>query len=245
MRRTLQYGAHPDQVGDLYLGEGRGLPLLVLLHGGFWRMPYGRDEFDAIIPDLAAAGYSIWNAEYRRVGGAGGWPETGADAVAAVEFARDLEVDGRRPAAQGIVLIGFSAGGHLAFWAASELARRGSSGVRGVIGLAPVVDLVMAAELRLGDDAAAALLGGGPAERRARYVEASPRERLPLGVPQVIIHGTADRAVPIGMSRGYVAAARGAGDGVVLDEVAGGGHGDHLDAASVAHQVLRRVLREP
>ena len=241
--RTLAYGAHPDQVGDLHHSAARDRPLVVLFHGGFWRMPYDRHEFSAVIADLVAQGHPVFNAEYRRVGVAGGgWPGTGEDAVAALRSAHALEIDGVRPAAAGIIVAGFSAGGQLALWAASELARRGEVRVRRVIGLAPVADLEAAAAAGLGNDAVQGLLGHAP----SRYREASPRARLPLGVPQVIIHGTADNAVPIAMSREYVAAARGAGDDVTLVEVGGGAHGDHLDTASAAHRAFRAELaREP
>ena len=240
--RTLAYGAHPDQVGDLHLAAGVGLPLVVLFHGGFWRMPYGREEFMPVIADLTSHGHSVFNAEYRRVGvEGGGWPGTGEDVLAALTFANTLEIDGRRPAALGVVVAGFSAGGHLALWAASELVRRGEGWVRRAIGLAPVADLEAAAAARLGNGAVAGLLGAR-AGTPSGYAEASPRARLPLGVPQHIIHGTADTAVPIAMSREYVAAARAAGDEVTFDEVAAGEHGDHLDPASAAHRAFRAAL---
>ncbi len=237
--RTLTYGAHPDQVGDLHLSDARDRPLVVLFHGGFWRMPYDRHEFSAVNADLVAQGHSVLNAEYRRVGVAGGgWPGTGEDAVAALKFAHELEVDGLRPAAAGVIVAGFSAGGHLALWAASELVRRAEFRVRRAIGLAPVADLEAAAAAGLGNDAVQGLLGDDPSRCR----DASPRARLPLGLPQVIIHGTADQAVPIGMSRGYAAAARAAGDDVALVEIGGGAHGDHLDTASAAHRAFRAEL---
>ena len=37
--RTLSYGTHADQVGDLYTAKDPGARVLMLLHGGFWRMP--------------------------------------------------------------------------------------------------------------------------------------------------------------------------------------------------------------
>ena len=240
--RTLAYGTHPDQVGDLMLAADGARPLLVCFHGGFWRMPYDRRELDAIVADLAREGWSSWNAEYRRVGvEGGGWPGTGADAVAALEFAGTLVIDGRRPAVAGVIVIGFSAGGHLALWSGAEVARRGGPRVRGVVGLAPVVDLAEAERQGLGRGAVRDLFGR-EVELVAGMREASPRARLPLGVTQAIIHGTSDDAVPIAMSREYVRAAGRAGDRVALHEVPGGGHGDHLDPSSAAHLALKRVL---
>jgi hypothetical protein len=68
------------------------------------------------------------------------------------------------------------------------------------ISLAGVVDLVAAAETGLGGGAAAALLGGDPAECPDRYRAASPAAMVPLGVPQLLVHGLADTTVPAVMS---------------------------------------------
>src|SRR4051794_39903890 len=60
MMRTLQYGPSESHVGDLYTLTGATPPVVCLLHGGFWRMPYGRDEMSAVAADLAARGYAVW-----------------------------------------------------------------------------------------------------------------------------------------------------------------------------------------
>ena len=39
-----------------------------------------------------------------------------------------------------------------------------------------------------------------------RYDLASPIERLPLGVPQLLVHGEADEVVPIDLARRYAGA---------------------------------------
>ncbi|HTK55870.1 MAG TPA: prolyl oligopeptidase family serine peptidase, partial [Gemmatimonadales bacterium] len=141
--------------------------------------------------------------------------------------------------------IGHSAGGHLAIWTAFEARRRALPGVGRIsaaVGLAPVVDLVAAHQEDLGKSAAAAFLGGSPAEHPDRSRAASPRAMLPGGVRHAIIHGTADDYVPLAASRAYTSAARTAGDDITLLEVTGGGHMDHLDPASPAHAALVRWL---
>ena len=84
----------------------------MLIHGGFWRQRYGRELEGGIARDLAARGWAVWNIEYRRLGGEGGWPTTFEDVEAAI---RALPVDAAR-----VVAIGHSAGGQLALWAASR-----------------------------------------------------------------------------------------------------------------------------
>ena len=65
------------------------------------------------------------------------------------------------------------------------------------------------------------LLGGTPGQYPDRLRAASPMEMLPLRVRQLILHGTADEAVPIELSRGYARAAKAAGDTVELIELPG------------------------
>ncbi|MEX1358272.1 MAG: prolyl oligopeptidase family serine peptidase, partial [Gaiellaceae bacterium] len=61
---------------------------------------------------------------------------------------------------------------------------------------------------------------------------------LPLGVPQLLVHGEEDDAVPVAMSRDYRAAAVAAGDDVSLVTLPGVGHFEHLDPASEAWRAV-------
>ncbi len=145
---------------------------------------------------LAETGIATWNVEYRSVGDVGGgWPGTGDDVARAVEFVDELA--GRYPLdRERVALVGHSAGGHLALWAAKRTRLP-------VVALAPVSDLRESAQ-RVGPDGAVArFVGGMPGEQPERYAEASPRELLPLGVRQMLVHGTEDR------SRGRAGDARG------------------------------------
>jgi dipeptidyl aminopeptidase/acylaminoacyl peptidase len=191
---------------------------VAVLHGGFWRAPYAADLMDALCVDLAARGYEAWNVEYRRVGTGGGWPTTFEDVRAAVAAA-----DTDKP----FVTLGHSAGGHLALWLAAE------RGAALAVSQAGVVDLAEAWQLGLSRRAPAELLGGAPHEVPARYAEASPAARLPLGVPQLLVHGRRDDTVPAEMSRAYAVQARRAGDDVDLVET-DEGHFECLDPASAS-----------
>jgi len=73
------------------------------------------------------------------------------------------------------------------------------------------------------------LLGGTPEEQPARYALASPAERLPLGVPALVIHGDRDEIVPLAISESFAAAATAAGDDVELVVASGEDHFGHLD----------------
>jgi len=70
--------------------------------------------------DLSRRGFAVWNIEYRRVGGAGGgYPGTFEDVGRGIDRLRTIaqaeHLDLRR-----VVLVGHSAGGQLALWAAAR-----------------------------------------------------------------------------------------------------------------------------
>jgi acetyl esterase/lipase len=201
-----------------------------------------------IAEDLASRGFAVWNLEYRRLGApGGGWPGTLEDAAAGIEHLVKLAADGIALDLDRIVVIGHSAGGHLAFWCSARRRPRGATPTRvriaAAVGLAPIADLARAYDLGVGGAVVAELLGGPPAEAPDRCRAASPMELLPLGTPQLVLHGTADDAVPIELSRRYARAAAAAGDPVELVELAGAGHMDFLDPGSAAHATLCRWLR--
>jgi acetyl esterase/lipase len=207
----------------------------VVLHGGFWRDAYDRSLMDELCVDLAASGWSAWNLEYRRLGVGGGWPATFDDVAAGIdhldELARNLGT---------VVTIGHSAGGHLALWAASRVEPRVR--VTGAVAQAGVVDLAEAYRLGLSRGVVGELMGGLPEEVAERYAVASPAARVPLGVPQLLVHGGRDDIVPAAMSRDYAASAATAGDPVDLvvhDEL---GHFEHLDPSSSAWKSVRDWL---
>jgi acetyl esterase/lipase len=222
-----RYGSPFHQFGDLLVPEGAGpFPVAVVVHGGFWREQFSLDLMDDHARDLSRRGFAAWNVEYRRVGevSGGGWPVTLEDVAAAVDalagFDAALDLD-------RVVAIGHSAGGHLALWAAG----RADAAVRlaGVVSQAGVNDLREADKLGLGDGATAELMGGHAGELPDAYAEASPIERLPLGVPALLVHGEADDRVPASMSSSYAEAARTADDEVELILRPGEDHFVHLD----------------
>ena len=66
------------------------------------------------------------------------------------------------------------------------------------------------------------LTGAPSAARPDVYADTSPAALLPLGMPQVVIHGAQDVTVPPAIGMAYVKAARAAGDQVVFHSPPGG-----------------------
>jgi acetyl esterase/lipase len=216
----LAYGPEPKQFGDLRLpGVDRLWPLAVVVHGGSWNATYNLIHAGHMCVALGKAGIATWNVEYRSRGDVDGtWPGAGVDVSAAAEFVVEL-VDRYPLDRERVVLVGHSAGGQLALWAAKQARLP-------VVALAAVSDLRESAE-RVGPEGAVAkFIGGMPDELPDLYADASPRELLPLGVRQILVHGTRDPEVPYAMSERYVESAGGEAELVSLD---GAGHFEPID----------------
>ncbi|WP_035278694.1 alpha/beta hydrolase family protein [Actinokineospora spheciospongiae] len=206
-----RYGPHPSQFLELSTPVGPSRGTVLLLHGGFWRARHGLELMRPLVPSLLAAGFTVANAEYRRVGAGGGWPATADDVVAA-----------RAALGTDVIAVGHSAGAQLAVC----LARRG--GVRAVVSLAGVLDVVAAARDGLGEGAAAAFLGGLPDEVPEVYAAASPMALTPVGVPVTCLHAPADQRVPFAQSAAFTDAT---GDRLVT---VAGDHFTPIDPGSAA-----------
>ncbi len=201
-----------------------------------------------VCEDLADHDIAAWNLEYRRIGNGGGWPETFDDIASGVDLLCDLEasLDLERVGA-----IGHSAGGHLALWAAARptFSREAPGAAprivpRAVVSQAGVADLRLAAVTSPSDEPTLALMGGSPEEHPERYALASPRERLPLGVEQLVLHGEKDETVSMLISESYCAAADALGDACELRVLPRTGHFEHIDASTEAWRVAREWLVE-
>lgn len=250
----MSYGPHRSQQVDLWLPEtGDTEPLVVLLHGGFWRPPYDRELMQPLALDLRESGYPVANVDYRRIGEpGGGWPGTFEDVREAVRLvggalARDQPARGRP---RDCVLVGHSAGATLALWLAAEAAGPITEHVRVrlVVSLAGVTDLRACARDGLGQaprraPAAVELLGGSPVEREETYRAASPIERVPVpaGLTTLLVHGDRDDLVPLSQSTSYADRVHATGGSAQLHVVSGMGHFEVLDPS---HASWRRVTDE-
>lgn len=226
---TLRYGPHPCHLIDVRLPPSRPAGLVVMVHGGFWRSEYDRTHTGPMTSALAAEGYVVAIPEFRRTGplsedgGGGGWPNTFDDVAAALDAVPGLLAPYTSSAP---VVVGHSAGGHLALWSAT---RCPDTSPRAVVSLAGCADLVMCSELGLDEGATDLLLGGTPEQVPDRYASADPARLPKPAAPVTLLHGTADDRVPIEVSRSYAART-----GAVLHELPGADHFALIDPLSPA-----------
>src|SRR5689334_8308398 len=159
------YGSDPSQFIDVRLPGGRGPhPVVLFIHGGYWRARYDLDHAGHLCHALKQAGIATWNVEYRRVGNpGGGWPATLEDVRSAYRMLQSseglLQLDLKR-----LCVGGHSAGGHLALCLAAR-----EPEIKRVLSLAGVLDLHRAWELHLSNDAVQEFLGGSPNDVPCRY----------------------------------------------------------------------------
>jgi acetyl esterase/lipase len=224
-----RYGDHPSQHGELLIPADEPRGVVVVIHGGFWKVAYGLEWGRPLAVDLASRGWVSWNLEYRRVGDGGGVPATVDDVAAGMDLLADLGLD-----LSTVVTVGHSAGGHLATWAASR------GGVTAVISQAGVLDLRSAYADGLGGGAVEALLGHAPSDADDVL---DPLRQVPLDVPVWCVHAPDDDTVPISQSRDYVAAAEAAGGRATLVEVPGD-HYSVIDPASDAWALTVGILEQ-
>jgi len=222
---------------DLHLPAGPGPhPVTVVIHGGFWRAKWGKRVSRAVSADLARRGRAAWNIEYRRIGKGqgGGWPATFDDVAAAIDLLAE-RADPRLDLTD-VSVIGHSAGGQLALWAAAQ--PHGRVKLRRVVAQAAPCDLSAAG-------AAHELLGGTPEQVPDRYAKANPIQLVPLGLPILLVHGHDDETVTVRRSRDFAEAARAAGDDVTLVEPVPGGHRTHIDPRTAAWRAAAEWLTRP
>jgi len=241
----VAYGSDANQFLDLRLPSPKTAagprPLVVNIHGGFWRARYDLVHAGHLCAALTAKGLATANLEYRRVGNAGGgWPGTFEDLRAAYNFlvqnARKYNLD-----LDKMVVMGHSAGGQLALCLAAH-----ESAIRRVVSLAGVVDLEHAYQLHLSHDAVVEFLGGTPAQVPEHYREADP---MRLSIPQAqqrLIYGSADEDVPPEFSRDYVAAKQKRTDKEKEDArlvaISGASHLDLIDPHTEAWKTVEKTV---
>ncbi len=257
----VAFGAAPSQFAELFQPAGDGpFPVAVIVHGGCWCKEYaGIAQMRNVAGDLQRQGIAVWNIEYRRCDEeGGGYPGMYLDVATALDHLRALAPRHRLDLAR-IVLVGHSAGGHLAQWAAARarLPRSSPLYVAEPLPVPVVISLGGLADLRNEEQLIktscerdpAQLAGTASAARPDIFSDTSPAELLPSGVRTVLIHGELDTISPLRAGQDYARRARAAGDEAEVLVLPGGSHFDEVAATSPSWTIvsaqIRKALRLP
>ncbi|MEQ5553890.1 alpha/beta hydrolase [Providencia rettgeri] len=219
--------------------NGDKAPLAIVIHGGYWRNKYSLDYMRYFCDWLSANGIISVNMEYRRIGDVGGgYPGTFNDVTMCIdnlpEKLKSLNI--HKVDLDNIVVIGHSAGGHLATWAFSRsnihknspLYKPNALKIKKAISLAGLLDLKYADDNHLSNDAVLQLLNGTPLREISKNI--SPIEMLPIRNGEVILfHGSQDNNVPIEISSQYSQEAK---ENCTYHIIDGAGHFDLVDPNS-------------
>lgn len=247
---TLSYGANPRQIGELRLPANKGLhPVVIVLHGGCWSDKFADLRYTSAISDaLRDLGYATWNMDYRGIDNKdGGWPGTFLDVAQGVDYLRSISKKYNLDLNK-VLVIGHSAGGHLALWLGarhnlpsnSPFYQANPLRLRGVIALGGVPDLRnfrSHGQETCGSDVVSALLGSKEEAIEAHYRQASPMDMLPLKTQQILIYGTEDPVAPDTLTA-YLSKAKQKGDSVKLIRIPYAGHHEYTVPNSVVWPFL-------
>ncbi|GBD36371.1 Carboxylesterase NlhH [bacterium HR36] len=234
--RDLAYvpNGHERQKLDLYLPKegARPLPLVVWIHGGGWRA--GSKEGVPLLW-LLERGYAVASVNYRLSQHAP-FPAQIYDCKAAIRWLRaSASKYGIDPNRFGVA--GGSAGGHLVALLGTggevkelegDLGTTGvSSRVQAVCDIYGPADFLRFEPMNRDPKSPISLLLGGTVEEKKDSARlASPVTHVSKDDPPfLILHGTADKTVPISQSEIFERALKQAGVEVTLVKIEGAGHG--------------------
>lgn len=241
---TLRYGEDALQLVDVWVPKGRAKdggahPAVIMIHGGCWQTEVAeRDIMNWIADDLRAHGVGVWNIEYRGVDRGGGYPGTYRDVGAAADlFARDGDKYGLKTGAPHVV-IGHSAGGHLALWLARRPMLAKDDALRGAdpIDIAVAISQGGLPDLRAGAASKGHACGAEAPAAMARgdYARTSPPE-MPLGEAREIqFNNDRDPITPPATGTAYIAAMAKRGRTVTMEVTPGEGHVELIAPDSVS-----------
>jgi acetyl esterase/lipase len=202
---NLSYGTDAAQKLDLYLPANRSedsTRLIILVHGGAW-VEGDKADFNAFVPVLQQRfpGYAVANINYRlATASSNHFPTQENDMKAAVDFL--IGKSASYHIAPKFILLGASAGGHMALLQAYKYSSPRIEAVVDFFGPTNMTDLYnTAAPGSLNQVAFQLLMGGTPVSNPAAFKQSSPINFVTAQSPPTsILHGSTDDVVPVAQS---------------------------------------------
>lgn len=202
---NVSYGTDAAEKMDIYLPAGRSVDstkLIILVHGGAW-ISGDKSDFASFIPVIQQRfpGYAIANINYRlATATANHFPSQESDMKSAIDFL--IQKSNDYHISQKMVLLGASAGAHMALLQAYKFS---SPKVLAVVDFFGPTDLTDLYSFYSSDPTTQnifqLLMNGSPNSNASLYTQSSPINfATSQSSPTIIFHGDADPVVPISES---------------------------------------------
>ncbi len=203
--RDVSYGKDTAHRMDVYLPANRSFnstKSVILIHGGGWNSGSKNDfityidSFKIRMPD-----YAIFNINYRLVNGSNLFPAQEQDVKAAIDFivknSQEYHVD-----KDNLVLVGVSAGGHLALLQGYKYNNPGIAAIIDFFGPTDLEAMYQNPWHPLVPYALQMVTGTTPTANAAIYKESSPINYVSAGAPPtLLLHGAKDEIVNLSQSQ--------------------------------------------
>ena len=203
--RDVSYGKNTAQRMDIYLPSERSVnstKSIILIHGGGWNSGSKNDfasyidSFKKRMPD-----YAIFNINYRLVNGSNLFPTQEQDIKAAIDFivenSNDYHINKNK-----LVLLGVSAGGHLALLQGYKYNNPKIAAIVDFFGPTDLVVMFKKPWHPYVPFVLQMITGTTPSQDPALYQQSSPVNYISIhSAPTLILHGGNDNIVNVSQSR--------------------------------------------
>eukprot|EP00457_Paulinella_chromatophora_P002533 gb/GEZN01002538.1/.p1 GENE.gb/GEZN01002538.1/~~gb/GEZN01002538.1/.p1 ORF type:complete len:677 (-),score=93.36 gb/GEZN01002538.1/:326-2356(-) len=208
---NIPYGQNRKQFVRIYTPRqpvSAAPPVVVFFHGGFFKAKWDIDstKVSVLAGEFVSLGLVCVAAEYRDREDGGGWPGSYQDALAVLALVQDLAETSFNFDLRRVIVMGHSAGGTLALWAAHHHNLQGTQfTVQRVVAINAVTDLAAAQRERLSDEGDFADRSidrtANPAQAQILFAQASPIRLVPLAAAVTLLAARDDQDVPYAHSQ--------------------------------------------
>lgn len=222
-KQTIYYGENNQQFGHFYKPKHlKVTPVVIVIHGGYWKDNHNLESYatSSVVDYLKTFDIAIWNLEYRRMDAEGEnikapWPAPFQDVADGIDHLRTIGVE-KNLDLNRILIIGHSAGGHLATWAASrnmistesELYYEDPLLIQKTLSISGVLNLFEAKGVDQPEQIER-LMGGTPQTHPARYLACAPSSLNNPNIDLTVVHGEQDTCVKVSQALHYCDKAKG------------------------------------
>ncbi len=229
---TIRYGDDSSQFIEVWRAEQKPKGHLIFIHGGCWLSDYDIQHARPFMSALHQTGYNVYGIEYRRVGNGGGWPTSYQDISTAVQrISEQAKADELKT-----VVLGHSAGGHLALLTAAD--EQLADKIDAAVGLAAISNIVEYSQGTNSCEAVTERFMGGVAQNHTdAYRDANPAAQ-PFNSPIYLLHGSDDPIVNPHQSQALAERAQ----SVYVQS--GAGHFDWLHPNTAAFARIEQLLKD-